>query len=314
MDRSQIGRGGATQALAAMLSAARAGNGPFGAVLASRGYVPKGTDPGNPPPDSTVAPFTPPGRVLEEIANPTAGNALTPNIIRGSGARASDLNLYQLTSAVWVPVTIDRPEIWIPQGFIGAPIWYSPNTIPKVASSTGDTQKSTRFGVVYLPSPGTWWLQYTVSPARTITMLRIDAFQPGVVSRYLGEAGCHNGTSYVAATTLLAPTVVLPNNGSVVTILAENRDRTGLTIQNNSTQGAGGTNGTVLITHSSDLTLAATNPIANGNLGGPRGIALPVGATITFSGDTNVKGNIRACSQSTTGMMANLQLDMIEYV
>lgn len=322
-DGSSIGRGGSASRLAAMVAAMRAsqptkagGGGLIDANTfdpAPRPYGPKGGgefptldfDPA--PPRFPVSP------VLESIANPTAGNALTPNIIKGAGALASDLNLYTLTLGSWIPVTIDRPEIWIPQGFTEGIIWYSPNAIPKVGSAVGDLQKSTRFGVVYLASPGTWWLQYTGLGAATVTMLRIDAFQPGVVSRYLGEAGVHNCIATTASNAgyVTAPNVVLPTDGTVITLLAENRDRQGCTIQNNSVAGANFTG--FRITHSSNLSLASRNPIASGNLGGPRGLLLPAGASITFSGDTNVKGNIRVCSQATTGMGTQLQLDVIEY-
>ncbi len=327
MPESRFSRG--VQGLASFVQAAQSGAGPFDYAARAR-YPAKGSD------GTTPIPVTPPlshvtdpadvQAQLDLIANPTAGNKLTPQVILGSGARAADINLYTVTGGVWIPVTIDRPEIWIPQGFCEAPIWYSPNLVPKVSSSVGDLQKSTRFGVVYLSSPGTWWLRYTVSPVvagASIAMLRIDAWQPGVVARYLGEAGNHNCVSTIAAnpTTgtppgqIVAPTVNLLPDASLAIVSPANRDRTGITIQNNSVVFGGGSDGRILITHSSDLGIASKNPIAAGAFGGPRGTVLQVGATITFSGDTNVKGNIlaKAYNTTTSSNMYGLQLDILEY-
>jgi len=100
-------------------------------------------------------------------------------------------------------------------------IYYAPNRIPV---SVDYTQRSKGAGIVYLPNPGTWYLQHArdnTAEAITTEYIVIDAQDPAVIARYLAESGCHR---------VRTTQVTFAASGARYAIIGENRNRTGLLI------------------------------------------------------------------------------------
>ena len=319
---SGVGRGGAGANISAFMAAARLGAGPFSLRRLNQTMT-RGEDGSTPTRGGSPAledqlvrrgpsSFYPDAAGVDvRLANPTAGNTATPNLIKGTGVVCGDLNTVRINSLEWMPVVIDRPEIWVPRAAASAPIWYTPNKQPNALGSTAEILKSSRYGVVYLSSPGTWWVRNTDLPAGTaIEMMRIDAWQPGVVSKYLSDPGVHNCNHTQQS--------AISSVGVVGTALGANRDRVGLTIQNNTFQ-AGGIyqtqlNGSILLTMSKDVTNAVLDPFAPALGGTPFGIVLVPGASMTWGGDNNCKQALRVVGMWNGAPQVTTVLDLFEYV
>lgn len=322
---SGVGRGGAGANISAFMAAARLGAGPFSLRRLNQTMT-RGEDGSTPTRGGSPAledqlvrrgpsSFYPDAAGVDvRLANPTAGNTATPNLIKGTGVICGDLNTVRINSSEWFPVTIDRPEIWVPRVAASAPIWYTPNRQGLVLGSTEELLKSTKYGVVYLSSPGTWWIHNTdLPPGKAIEMMRIDAWQPGVVSKYLSDPGVHAAnTSQVSD---------ISNAGVVSTAIGANRDRVGLTLQNNTRTALGvaesALNGTIALRMSRDVTNATLDPVAGIPFTGitvPFGILLAPGATMTFAGDNNCKQALRVVGMWNAAPQVVTTLTMMEYV
>lgn len=157
------------------------------------------------------------GYALETVTRATGGsytvlpssNPVSITSASGSGATIQLLS-YGATTATTTTFNTGSPRV----------IYFAPNRIPVSADYT---QRSKGAGIVYLPNPGTWYLQHArdnTAEAITTEYIVIDAQDPAVIARYLAESGCHRvRTSLVAC-----------NGLSATQILGENRNRTGLLI------------------------------------------------------------------------------------
>ena len=157
------------------------------------------------------------GYALETVTRATGGSytvlpSSNPVSITGGSGSAATIQLltYGGTSGTSTTFNSGSPRV----------IYYAPNRIPVSADYT---QRSKGAGIVYLPNPGTWYLQHArdnTAEAITTEYIVIDAQDPAVIARYLAESGCHRvKTSLVACA-----------GTSATTILSENRNRTGLLI------------------------------------------------------------------------------------
>lgn len=136
-------------------------------------------------------------------------NPNTPTGGTGTGVQLT-VNSYAGTSATSTTFNSGSPRV----------ILYAPNRTP---FDVTQTQRSKGAGIVYLPNPGTYYLQHSRdNTAETITTdyIVIDAQDPAVIARYLAESGCHR----------IKTTVVNCANGAATQLLAENRNRTALAI------------------------------------------------------------------------------------
>jgi len=156
------------------------------------------------------------GYAVDTISPATAGNytvlpsnPVSTTATAGTGATVS-ISAYAPSSSTATTFNTGSPRV----------IYYAPNRIP---TSTDYTQRSKGSGVVYLPNPGTWYLQHArdnTAEAITTEYIVIDAQDPAVIARYLAESGCHRAKQ----------TVVACSAGSNQQLLAENRNRTGFSI------------------------------------------------------------------------------------
>lgn len=173
-----------------------------------------------------------------------------PPELRGRYATVNNLNGITLKHATWTDFYVDRPTIlWPIRSTVSTlapsttaacgsyyPVYYRPDYIgpsnPNQATDAGSdagfaSQVSTGAGVVFLAQPGRWWLFCGVAATDSTTFLVVDASEPGTVSRYLSESGCHR----------VAQQFTLAVSTPAVTIIASNRNRTGLAIYNTSSGG-----------------------------------------------------------------------------
>ena len=145
-----------------------------------------------------------------------------PQRVSTRAIRLTDLSL---EPSVWLAVTIDRPTIlWPRNPFVGGQIRYAPDTPD---SSLTRIQTSVRSGIVYLPTPGQWYVRQTTSS--TVTMTVIDASDPAVQVRYLAEPG----NQLLAQTVIDPATIGTSAAGNSVQIAPSSRERTGILIGNN---------------------------------------------------------------------------------
>jgi len=157
------------------------------------------------------------GYALETVTRATGGSytalpSSNPVSITSASGSAATIQLltYGGTSGTSTTFNSGSPRV----------IYFAPNRIPVTADYT---QRSKGAGIVYLPNPGTWYLQHARdNTAETITTeyIVIDAQDPAVIARYLAESGCHRAKQ----------TVVACSAGSNQQLLAENRNRTGFSI------------------------------------------------------------------------------------
>ncbi len=157
------------------------------------------------------------GYAVETISPATAGNytvlpsnPVSTTATAGTGATVS-ISAYAPGSSTATTFNTGSPRV----------IYYAPNRIP---TSTDYTQRSKGSGVVYLPNPGTWYLQHArdnTAEAITTEYIVIDAQDPAVIARYLAESGCHR---------VKTTQVSLTSSGARFALIGENRNRTGLLI------------------------------------------------------------------------------------
>ena len=147
--------------------------------------------------------------------------------------RSLDLNRFAIRQAVWESIVVDRPTILWPLVLPRGVIYYAPNKLTGSTPVSATTnlseslpQHSTGCGIVYLPTPGVWWLYYDGATSTPIDCSRIDASDPGVASRYLSEPGC-NDVNHFNLTGWIV--------GQSGTLVASNRLRKAIMVQNNST-------------------------------------------------------------------------------
>lgn len=236
--------------------------------------------------------------------NPIAGrdNPVTPDVILGRYSGATRLNPNTLPRRQWRVVSIDRPTIIIPKQpltYVGTSgtvvheglIFYAPAAIPNTAAvvplTTETLQKSTRTGVVYLPTPGEWWLYYDRTSGAGLDVVMIDAQDPAVASRYLSESGLHG-----------IRTFTIQSTDAAVLFLSANRDRMACTF---ATAGVSPTTptGNVRIGFTSALT----------GITGFR-VNTSTQATVTFIGESLWKGDFYIIAE-TAGTQGTISV--VEY-
>jgi len=227
---------------------------------------------------------------LNALQNPVAGrgNPITPELLVARQSGAVDLNPTYLQAQTWLAIRVDRPVLLIPRDTIqyvvqattttqngDGLIYYAPSRQPTNlgTAGNGDVQKSTRYGVCYLSNPGVWYVYYNRA-AQTLGMLVIDASDPNVAARYLSEAGIH-GVRFQTFPALAAST----------NIVAANRDRIAMTVQS---------------TGSAPVRISFVAPATTTS--GFR-LVSSVGAAITFSGDTNYRGQLWGIEESAGGQI-----------
>jgi hypothetical protein len=243
-------------------------------------------------------PHPPPALDPGVIFGDTRG--VTPPIIRETGAPSYIVGRITLPDNEWVAIDVDRPVILYVrrpvEGTDGEAVtlWYNYGAVP-VADLDLIAQCSERGGVAFLSGPGRWWVYADLAIANTATVDIIDAFSPGVQSKYLAQPGCNQVRhTNVTVTSLTVATQVAQ----------EQRARIGLTIQNVPTNGGGGTSAVVRISIGMPTTWLSTGAAATG-----RGIRLSLNNSITFSGDTLSRGDVYAIAEAG-GPAA---LEVVEY-
>jgi hypothetical protein len=99
----------------------------------------------------------------------------------------------------------------------------------RVPLNSNFTMRSRGAGVVYLPNPGRYWLRANQDTNETVKVdfVCIDATDPAVAGRYMGESGCHRIKTNAVVRLPAIATNLLPTLGQ---ILPANRNRTGVLI------------------------------------------------------------------------------------
>lgn len=153
-------------------------------------------------------------------------------------------------------------------------IYYAPNRIPYTLDAA---QRSKGAGIVYMPNPGTWYLQAAQDSTGEyvqVQYLLIDAQDPAIAARYLSESGTHR---------IRTNATVATATGTTAQLIGENRNRTGLLITVISS--ASGT--TPLQKHRLAFGVAAVNSV---------GVEIGTSTTATFAmfGEGTWKGSVDA--------------------
>lgn len=216
----------------------------------------------------------------------------TNPLVRARYVEAQAVNPLELDPQKWTPWTVQVPTILAPVSAVRDLIYFAPLRIPSPFTSlAGDalpgtpvsgtsgtfpnfpSQRSFGRGIVYLPQPGTWYLYWRHDGSTTakLQMVAIDASDPGVLSRYMAEPGCHGCKRYTAA----------PAATSAATLIGSaNQDRTGLLIQN---------------TGSTRLSVALGEAGATGV-----GLSLTAGSTLSLSGTTLIKAEVNVFNEGAS--------------
>jgi hypothetical protein len=214
------------------------------------------------------------------------GRGLTPDHIAARYAQAKRINNLVLRAGKWDAVQVEVPTILTPQAALDNILLYSSEVVtrsttlalggPPDTYSNKCYQVSVGPGNIYLPSKGLW--EVFNPSANDAFMLVIDATDPAVAVRYLAEAGNHGQTGSRSATVAGTPTATQ--------ILAANRYRTGIILQND---------------HAS-ITLrvgfGTESPVYGAN---PVGYLLGVGATLTLTSTTLIKGIVSVTASAANG-------------
>jgi len=173
---------------------------------------------GGPDPDPFGLGLTPEELVIARFKRSQGLEEIPPKLLAG----AAHLNPIQLPGQAWKPLETDIPLILRPTAPLFELIYYAPGRIP-LNQNLLYAQRSIGPGIVYLPTRGQWWLYYNATA--TITLLMIDAQDPLVAARYLGERSSH----YITTTI----TTALPiNTANPVQLLPSNMDRRGVLMRN----------------------------------------------------------------------------------
>jgi hypothetical protein len=141
--------------------------------------------------------------------------------LAGGDPQSALINPFTLFAQVWRPLVTDRPLIIRVHTVMSGLVLYAPRSVP---ANTVHAQRSQGPGIVYLPTPGQWWLYYDGTAGTTVDCTAIDATDPAVAVRYLSE----QGAAYWSNTIVEAPSSTV----SSVQLVDFNRDRRGLILQN----------------------------------------------------------------------------------
>lgn len=198
----------------------------------------------------------------QEIAPVLDNNLFTYSPVAGTGAS------YQ-------PMNWDRPVILIPTTVPTSTLFYLPSGRAP-GSDDRFAERSEKWGIIYIPYRGLWYLKY--NGAEALTFRVIDASNPNVASKYLSEPG-------YALT--FAPDEAVLTIGPVANIVVRTQNvlRRFIIIQNT------GANSARILAAGTGVAATAT-----------RGLLLAGGGagTLTLAGDTLIKGEINAFSTGGT--------------
>lgn len=132
-----------------------------------------------------------------------------------------------------LPWTVKRPTLLIPiDAPVGGFISYCPTRIVAAGAAGGVPsatelqrwQRSFSYGIVYMPTPGTWYLYQTGSTGGC-RMIVVDVSDPGILGTYINEDGHHN----IAPTQVTSPS---GGGGTSTTLVNASPSRKSIIIQN----------------------------------------------------------------------------------
>jgi hypothetical protein len=199
---------------------------------------------------------------------------LTPNALAARYAKGKPLNVVTIPGQKWFGHTIEVPTVLTPLFPLDFMLLYAPEyqtrSVSPYLGAAPDTWTNKNFqtsvgpGNIYLPWPGSWQI-YNPSAVEA-PMLVVDATDPLVGVRYLSEPGNH------AVTQTNNPAV--PASPAITTILASNRYRTGIILNND--------HATI------PLRLGFMSSVVSGGAT-PIGLLVAPGAIVQFAGSTVVK-------------------------
>lgn len=185
-------------------------------------------------------------------------------------------NRFTLRVATVELLTVDRPTIIYPIGVPTAILYYQARTRPAWSSaavpgaSAWDAPlKSKGAGICYLATKGEWFVYYNGAAALECAL--IPAEDPGVAAKYLAETGSHTAST---------PALGHFDELTASPVIAANRDRTALLIQNTS-----GSGGATIQVGLGALPTAGIAPAGTG-------IRLGNNASLLLSGDSLFKGAV----------------------
>jgi hypothetical protein len=209
------------------------------------------------------------------------GGPLTPDLIHRISPGSFPVGQFTMppSTAGWFKVAVDRPLVLLAMGTeqTGCSFFYNYGVAGPTFQSGSQNSiggflaaKSER-GIAFLSAPGDWWFRNAALTGFVVYLY--DAFNPGVLARWLTRPGCNIQNEGNATLTLTTEVVVQTGNVG----------RSALTVQN-----TGGGPIRVYVGAAGYLTTATGFRLA------------AQGGSITFSGDTLARGDLRALCETAS--------------
>ena len=135
------------------------------------------------------------------------GPTLTPNLL-GRYAPTERFNYLEIqgnnsgTQLGWVSLVVERPTLLVPVEQLFGSVYFAPHAIPTTFGSGSallNAERAEGPGVVYLWSPGTWWIKYNAADTVKAKFRQMSAEDPAIVAAAMSMPGAQRINSYNVA-------------------------------------------------------------------------------------------------------------------